>query len=366
MNQKFYNKSCHQKGTGPILLLIVLLLFICQPGRAQSGDLVAVDKVASDFTTLLQRPITPFHPSFQVTRTDSVVIEKGFIYSEANEKIPILIYKPAHTRLKSFPVVILLHGTGGNKSQGDIMRILYKFSSMGIMGISIDARYHGERLTDSLKAKNGYVGAITRAWQNTDTSHQEHPFYFDTVYDLWRLTDYLITRPDVQANRIGMTGISMGGIETWMAASVDKRIKVAVPMISVQSFKWSLDNDQWQGRVGTIKGAHEQAAKDLGDTAINKQNILQFWDKVIPGITGEFDCPSMIRLFAPRPLLILNSEKDMNCPLTGATIAFKAATDAYQSAHALDKLKIYVAPNTPHRVTHEHEQMMFAWFAKWL
>ena len=363
MNPTFYKQSYHQRGTNPALLVIVLLLFCCKPGTAQS---VAVDKVASDFTTMLQRPATPFRPSFQVTRTDSVVIEKGFIYSEANEKIPILIYKPVHIQLKSFPVVICLHGTGGNKSQGDIKRFLYKFSTMGIMGIAIDARYHGERLTDSLKAKNGYVGAITRAWQNTDTSHQEHPFYFDTVYDLWRLTDYLITRPDVQINRIGMTGISMGGIETWMAASVDKRIKVAVPMIGVQSFKWSLENDKWQGRVGTIREAHVQAAKDLGDTSINQQNILKFWNKVVPGITGEFDCPSMIRLFAPRPLLILNSEKDMNCPLPGATIAFKAATDAYESAHATDKLKIYVAPNTPHRVTPEHEQMMFDWFARWL
>jgi dienelactone hydrolase len=348
------------------LLLILLFLLICKPGTAQSGDLVAVDKVASDFTRLLQRPTTPFRPFFEVTPTDSVTIEKGFIYSEANEKIPILIYKPVHTSLKSFPVVICLHGTGGNKSQGDIKRFLYKFSTMGIMGISIDARYHGERLTDSLKAKNGYVGAIIQAWQNTDTSHQQHPFYFDTVYDLWRLTDYLITRPDVQAKHIGMMGISMGGIETWLAASVDKRIKVAVPIIGVQSFKWSLEHDKWQGRVNTIKEAHEQAAKDLGDTAINKHNIGQFWNKVIPGISGEFDCPSMIRLFAPRPLLILNSELDPNCPLPGANIAFKAATEAYKNAHAMEKLKIYVAPNTPHRVTPEHEQLMVEWFRKWL
>ncbi|AEV97744.1 catalytic [Niastella koreensis] len=359
MNAIFHKQSCQ-------LFLLVLILLSHKSGTAQSGKYVAVNKVASDFKTLLKRPTTPFQPSFEITRTDSVIIEKGFIYSEANEKIPILIYKPVHTKLKSFPVVICLHGTGGSKDQGDIKRFLYKFSTMGIMGIAIDARYHGERLTESLKAQNGYVGAITRAWQNTDTKHQEHPFYFDTVYDLWRLTDYLTTRPDVQANRIGMTGISMGGIETWMAASVDKRIKVAVPMIAVQSFKWSLENDKWQGRVNTIRKAHEQAAKDLGDSTINKQNILQLWNKVVPGITDEFDCPSMIRLFAPRPLLILNSEKDMNCPLGGATIAFKAATAAYEAAHAIDKLKIYVAPNTPHKVTPAHEQMMVEWFGKWL
>ena len=44
-----------------------------------------------------------------------------------------------------------------------------------------------------------------------------------------------------------MIGISMGGIETWLAGAVDDRVKVAVPAISVQSFRWSLDNDALAG-----------------------------------------------------------------------------------------------------------------------
>jgi dipeptidyl aminopeptidase/acylaminoacyl peptidase len=186
------------------------------------------------------------------------------------------------------------------------------------------------------------------------------------VYDLWRLTDYLITRPDVQANRIGMMGISMGGIETWMAASVDKRIKVAVPVIAAQSFKWSLENNTWQGRAGTIWKVHEQVARDLGDTIVTKENVSLVWTKIVPGITEEFDCPSMIRLFAPRPLLLLNNEKDQNCPLQGAQLAFKAATDAYKSKNALNKFKIHVTPNEPHRFLPEHAEMTIAWFKKWL
>jgi hypothetical protein len=57
----------------------------------------------------------------------------------------------------------------------------------------------------------------------------------------------------------------MGGIETWLAGSVDERVAVLVPMIGVQSFRWSLENDKWEGRANTIKGAHEAAAKDLGE-----------------------------------------------------------------------------------------------------
>ena len=61
-----------------------------------------------------------------------------------------------------------------------------------------------------------------------------------------RLVDYLKTLKDVDAKRIGLIGISKGGIETYLAAAVDQRIAVAVPVIGVQSFRWALENDQWQ------------------------------------------------------------------------------------------------------------------------
>lgn len=347
---------------------IVLFFLLCQITNlfAQTDNYPPINEVAPSFKHLLQRPIVDFNPSFTVIKTDSVIIEKGFIYSEANEKVPILIYKPITKKTKPFPVVIFLHGTGGSKDNNDIKQMLYRFTKIGIMGVAIDARYHGERVNGGAHAAKEYNVAIIKAWKNTDTAHQTHPFLFDTVYDLWRLTDYLITRPDVDAKRIGMGGISMGGIETWMAASVDKRIKVAVLDIAAQSFKWSLKNERWQGRAHTIWEAHQQAATDLGDTAVNEKNVKMLWDKLIPNITDTFDCQSMIRLFAPRPLLVLSNEKDQNCPLPGAKIAFASATEVYRKADVLDRLKMDIAPNQPHRSTPAHLQMTLDWFQKWL
>jgi dienelactone hydrolase len=43
-------------------------------------------------------------------------------------------------------------------------------------------------------------------------------------------------RPDVDAARIGMTGVSLGGMHTWLTAAVDERVAVAAPMIGVQHF----------------------------------------------------------------------------------------------------------------------------------
>ena len=54
------------------------------------------------------------------------------------------------------------------------------------------------------------------------------------------LLDYLESRPDVDSRRIGMTGVSLGGMHTWLTASLDPRVGVAAPMIGVQVMPASL------------------------------------------------------------------------------------------------------------------------------
>jgi dienelactone hydrolase len=226
------------------------------------------------------------------------------------------------------PCVVVLHGTGGNKEgQRGWCQDLAK---RGIIGVAIDARYHGDRAAGK-KGAERYNEAIAAAWK-AKPEEMEHPFYFDTVWDLWRLGDYLETRADVDPKRLGMIGFSMGGIQTWLAASVDERWKVAVPAIGVQSFKWSLENDQWQGRAKTIALAHETAAKDLGEPGVNQKVCRALWNKVIPGILDQFDCPSMLRMFAGRALLIPSGDQDPNCPIGGARIAIASAEAAYKAA----------------------------------
>ncbi|TKT90731.1 alpha/beta hydrolase family protein [Dyadobacter frigoris] len=347
-------------------LVILLLTFQLKTVNGQSPVYFPESKVEQDFRNLLARPAATPQPYSVTSITDSVFIEKGYFHSEAKEKVPFLINKPVFSKLKKLPVIIVLHGTGGSKDDKDIKDLLYHFSKLGFMAIAIDARFHGERAGTDNKNNRRYTEAIIEAWENKDPKKQTHPFFFDTVYDLWKLTDYLLTRSDVEPSRIGMTGISMGGIETWMAASVDKRIKVAVPIIAAQSFKWSLENNRWQGRAGTIRAVHEKAAKDLGDTAVNTENVKALWNKILPGILDEFDCPSMIRLFAPRPLLLLSNAEDQNCPLPGAEIAFNAAKDAYRSKNASAKLKINITPNEPHRFLPQHLKLTSEWFVQWL
>ena len=71
-----------------------------------------------------------------------------------------------------------------------------------------------------------------RAWREG----VERPFLLDNVWDVLRLLDYLGTRGDADVARVGVTGVSLGGMHAWLAAAADPRIAVAAPMIGVQNF----------------------------------------------------------------------------------------------------------------------------------
>jgi predicted esterase len=346
-------------------LLGLLLLAAC--GWAQ--DLPKYPppaEVKSAFLKMLDRPKVPADPTTQEITKHAFgwVLEKLSIASEkkANgevERVPMLILRPEKSD-KKLPAVIVLHGTGG--SMHGMLGHLGELAKRNIVGVAIDARYHGAR---GDKGSSAYVQAIAKAWKTSDDKTREHPFYYDTCWDLWRVLDYLGTRPEIDADRIGMVGISMGGIQTWLAAAVDDRVKVIVPSIAVQSFRWSLENDEWGGRARTIAAAHDVAAKDLGEAKVNQKVCRELWNKVIPGMLDQFDCPSMLRLMAGRPLLIVSGTKDANCPYPGAKIAIASAEKAYADAGKSDRLKVSVA-EVGHTITPAQWQETWAWFEQWL
>ena len=350
------------------LIVVLLLAARLAPAQERAQQYPPAAAVTAAFLKQLDRPRVPLDAQAQKAETDDgLVSQLVSIATERKtdgslERVPLLIVRPAQPAGR-MPAVIALHGTGGNKES--LRPFLVELARRGMIGVALDARYHGDR-SGGAKGAEAYVAAITRAWRAPEGAPHEHPFYYDTCWDIWRTIDYLQTRPDVDGERLGMIGFSMGGIETWLAGAVDERIRVAVPAISVQSFRWSLENNQWQGRAKTITGAHLAAAADLGEPEVNARVCRELWNKLIPGMLDQFDCPSMLRLFAGRPLFIVSGELDPNCPQEGAKIAFASAEAAYRAAGALDKLKIDVAPGVAHKVTDEQRALALDWLARWL
>ena len=265
--------------------------------------------------------------------------------SEENVRVPGVVIHQSHPNTGRLPCVIVLHGTGGSK-EGEIP-LMKKLAVRGCVAMAIDGRFHGERVKN-LPGKDHYNQAILSKFKG---EAKGYPLYWDTVWDLMRLIDIVMVREDIETDNIGVIGFSKGGIEAYFLAAADPRVRVAVPCIGVQSFQWGLENDGWHGRVNTIKNAFESAAKSSGVEKPDAAFARTFFDKVVPGIYDKFDGPEMLPLIAPRPLLIINGDKDPNTPLPGVMLAAEKAKAAYAKAGAEDKFKQIVEKDTAHKVT---------------
>ena len=310
------------------------------------------------FLKLLDRPRVELAVEVKpTTGTNGLRTVQFSFAAEAGVRVPGLLVKRSEAESRR-PAVIVLHGTGANKESQ--LSLLHDLAKRGFVAVAIDGRHHGART----KAGNGsaeYHEAILNAWFGS----KKLPFLYDTVWDVMRLVDYLGTRDDVDAARIGLIGFSKGGMEGYLAAAADPRIAVVVPCIGVQSFRWALDNESWRSRAETFKPALDAAAKDEGET-VNTAFLRKFYDRVVPGIYGQFDGPAMLPLIAPRPLLVINGDADPRTPLSGVQECLTAARAAYRAADAEPKLQVILQPQTGHKVTVEARQAAVDWFVKWL
>jgi len=326
--------------------VVIALLFVfhsCLPVRALETQPVPPTREA--FLKLIDRPRVDPKPDLGEPEDDGELKTIRFSFlSEENERVPGIVIHPSHPNTGKLPCVIVLHGTGGSK-EGEIL-FMKAIAKRGCAAIAIDGRYHGERVKN-LPGKDHYNQAILSKFKGESKGY---PLYWDTVWDLMRLIDIVNARDDLDSDRIGVIGFSKGGIETYFLAAADPRVSVAVPCIGVQSFQWGLENDGWHGRVNTVKNAFEGAAKAAGVEKPDAAFARTFFDKVVPGIYDKFDGPEMLPLIAPRPLLIINGDKDPNTPLPGVMLAAEKAKAAYAKAGAEDKFKQIVEKDTPHKV----------------
>jgi dienelactone hydrolase len=314
------------------------------------------------FLRLIDRPrVDPKVEEKDMPAPAAGMVESHIVFSsEADQRVPAIIIKPADAKPgMRLPVVILLHGTGGKKESN--LGLMKTLVGKGFMAVAPDGRYHGERCAKGTGTAD-YYPAIAQAFKDG----KSHPWLYDTVYDVMRLIDYLQTRSDVDPKRIGLMGFSKGGMETYLASAADQRIAVSIPCIGVQSYRYGLENNLWKGRIGTVQGAADMAAKSEGVATIDTAFVKRFYDRVVPGIYDQFDGPQMLPLIATRPLLVINGDSDDKTPLPGVKLAAEAAQTAYEKTGVPERFVLKIQEKTGHQVTPESTKEAVAWFERWL
>ena len=141
-----------------------------------------------------------------------------------NSKVPAYLIIPNDGGDKH-PIVFLVDGIYGSKERwlddnswpkgGLVTKALLK---NGIAVMMLDAVYHGERA-----AENAYVSP---PWPFAFPYKARH-MVIQTAIEYRRAIDYVSTRNDIDTTRIGMMGLSMGGLITFELSSIDSRIKTA-------------------------------------------------------------------------------------------------------------------------------------------
>lgn len=143
-------------------------------------------------------------------------------------------YSVENIAIESFP---------GFYVTGNLYRPLKKQKQYAAI-LSPHGHLKDKRLTDYVQLRSGYLaskGAIVFAYDMVgyaESNQVRHKMPISLLLQTWnskRVLDYLISLPEVDADRIGMTGGSGGGTQTFVLTAIDPRVKVSVPVVQVSA-----------------------------------------------------------------------------------------------------------------------------------
>ncbi|MEX2120285.1 MAG: prolyl oligopeptidase family serine peptidase [Pirellulales bacterium] len=201
-------------------------------------------------------------------------------------------------------------------------------------------------------ARNGYVCLSIDTIQLGEIEGLHHGTYREGMWwwnsrgytpagvEAWngiRALDYLESRPEVDAERLGITGRSGGGAYSWWVAALDDRIKAAVPVAGITDLENHVIDGCVEGHCDCMYMVN----------------------------TYRWDYAQVAALVAPRPLLIANTDKDPIFPLDGVQRIHQKVREIYRLYGAGDKLGLQISEG-PHKDTQELQVATFHWFNRFL
>lgn len=195
----------------------------------------------------------------------------------AGDRVPGHLYLPKKSSGRR-PAVLVQHGIGDKKRAAYIVATCERLAALGVIALAIDAPNRGDRQVKDKPSPSFLNPAAVQAW------FQQH------CGDYSRALDYLVTRADVDAHRLGYVGFSWGAITGITFAAHDDRVRA---MTSIGG--------------GSLAGYLAQPAKPDEKPAFS------------------LDPADHVAAIAPRPLLLINSTKDQLVLPPLARVLHKAA-----------------------------------------
>ena len=243
---------------------------------------------------------------------------------EPGDRVPALLLIPdSATAAKPAPGIAVWHQHAGQwhlgKSEpaglaGDPMHFTgAELAKLGYVVLCPDALCFEERQDAAMKGGNFErfeflrltVGGTCMAWKN--------------ILDMRRAIDYLCTRPEVQVDRLGCYGHSMGSTHTWLVGPWEPRLKCLVGNCCLPTY-----------------------------AAIHRTKMLHCFPNYVPGLFKFGDTPDICGLIAPRALHLNFGEKDSGSPIEEVREGVKTIAKAYEAMHAEDKFSYYIEEGAGH------------------
>jgi hypothetical protein len=164
-------------------------------------------------------------------------------------------------------------------------------------------------------------------------------------WNAMRALDYLETRTEVDAKRIGITGRSGGGATSWWLAAADERPQCIIPVAGIADLQ-----------AHVVEGVAPRFRKGV---------ISGHCDCMYFVNTYRWDFPMVAALCAPRPLLLGNSDADDIFPVPGYRRLADKVRRIYDLYGAGDKFQLLETAG-PHKDTPEMRLGAFRWMNRWL
>ena len=273
-----------------------------------------------------------------VIKREDFRVEKLIYESMPRYYVTASIFIPKKVK-KNAPAIIYASGHTANGFRSDTYQhIIINLVKKGFVVLAFDPIGQGERLQyyDPAKGKSPFGATSEHSYPGAQCyiSGYSPTKYF--VWDAIRSVDYLLTRKEVDPERIGMTGRSGGGTQTAYAAAYDPRIKAAAPECFITSMKY------------VLKSIGPQDAE---------QNLFHM-------IEEGLDHADLLEVRAPKPTLMVTTTRDF-FSIQGARDTYAEAKRFYAALGAGENMNM-VEDDDIHNSTKKNREAMYAFFQKYL